>query len=81
MGTSQYGCRTYLSISGGIKTEKVLGSRSQFKGITSEGNITKVLIPIGKSDFIPKVGVSLKPINIDYENEILEYILALNSRF
>ena len=50
-----------------------MGSRSQFKGITSEGNITKkVLIPIGKSDFTPKVGVSLKPINIDYENEILE---------
>ena len=73
MGTSKYGCRTYLSISGGIKTEKVLGSRSQFKGITSEGNITKkVFIPIGKSDFIPKVGVMLKPINIDYENEILE---------
>ena len=73
MGTSQYGCRTYLSVSGGIKTEKVLGSRSQFKGITSERNITKkVLIPIGKSDFIPKVGISLKPININYENEIME---------
>ena len=50
-----------------------MGSRSQFKGITSEGCITKKgLIPIGKSDFIPKVGVSIKPINIDYENEILE---------
>ena len=73
MGTSQYGCRTYLSVSGGIKTEKVLGSRSQFKDITSERNITKkVLIPIGKSDFIPKVGISLKPININYENEIME---------
>lgn len=73
MGTSQYGCRTYLSVSGGIKTEKILGSRSQFKGITSERNITKkVLIPIGKSDFIPKVGISLKPININYENEIME---------
>ena len=42
-------------------------------GITSEGNVTKkALIPIGKSNFIPKVGVRLKPINIDYENEILE---------
>ena len=41
MGKSQYGCRTYLSVSGGIKTEKVLGSRSQYKDITSERNITK----------------------------------------
>lgn len=33
-GKHQYGSRAYLAVSGGFKTEKVMGSRSMFKGIT-----------------------------------------------
>jgi biotin-dependent carboxylase-like uncharacterized protein len=61
LGKAQNGCRTYLTIAGGIKTEKILGSRSQFKGLTREERISKkILLPIGHSDFKPVKGVHLR---------------------
>ncbi|MFY7671975.1 biotin-dependent carboxyltransferase family protein [Tenacibaculum sp. MEBiC06402] len=36
-----YGLRTYLAIQGGINSEKVFGSRSFYKGITTESNLKK----------------------------------------
>lgn len=41
-----FGCRTYISVLGGLKTEKVLNSRSFFKGITHQERIKK-------GDYIP----------------------------
>lgn len=35
-GKRRYGTRTYLAISGGIRTEKILGSRSFYKNITAK---------------------------------------------
>jgi biotin-dependent carboxylase-like uncharacterized protein len=36
-----YGLRTYLAIQGGINSEKVFGSRSFYRGITTEANLKK----------------------------------------
>ena len=73
LGVAKKGCRTYLGVAGGIKTEKILGSRSQYKGITKEERITKkILLPIGKSEFIPPKGAVLHIPKIDYHNEVLE---------
>ena len=41
IGIIQNGCRTYLAVCGGIKTEKILESRSQFKGVTINDRIFK----------------------------------------
>lgn len=35
------GCRSYLSVSGGFKTEKVLGSRSWYDGISENAKLNK----------------------------------------
>ncbi|MFS4483288.1 biotin-dependent carboxyltransferase family protein [Hyunsoonleella sp. 2307UL5-6] len=40
-GALQSGFRCYLAISGGFKTQKILGSKSMFKGITKSYSITK----------------------------------------
>ena len=72
-GIAKSGCRTYLGISGGIKTEKVLGSRSQYKNITSSDKISKnTIIPIGKSNFKPAVGTRVKEQKINYANKKIE---------
>ena len=66
-GIAKLGCRTYLGISGGIETEKVLGSRSQYQNITSSNKIIKnTIIPIGKSNFKPVVGTRVKEQKINY---------------
>lgn len=36
---SKNGCRTYIAVSGGVKTQKVLNSRSLFKSVTTEGSL------------------------------------------
>ena len=36
---AKHGCRTYMAVYGGLKTEKVLGSRSFFKPITMESSL------------------------------------------
>ena len=72
-GTAKFGCRTYLGISGGIKTEKVLGSRSQYQNITSSDKILKnIIIPIGNSNFKPAVGTRVKEQKINYANKKIE---------
>ena len=54
MGIIQNGCRTYLAVCGGIKTEKILESRSQFKGVTVNDRIfKKTLLPIDNPIFNP----------------------------
>jgi biotin-dependent carboxylase-like uncharacterized protein len=40
-GKRQFGCRTYLAISGGFKTRKVLKSRSWFEGVTDNFKLNK----------------------------------------
>lgn len=40
-GNRRFGCRTYLAVEGGFLTSKVLGSRSFYKGITSDFLIRK----------------------------------------
>ena len=73
LGTVKNGCRTYLGISGGIKTKKILKSRSQFKDLTSDFRIyKKVLLPIGKSNFNPKKGVHLYQPNQNYSQKVLK---------
>ncbi len=73
LGTAFNGCRTYLNIAGGFKTEKVLGSRSQYMGITKEERINKkVLLPIGTSTFDPEKGAHIHSPNFDYKKPTLE---------
>lgn len=46
-GKRGYGVRTYIGVKGGIRSEKLFGSRSMYKGITSSFKIDKgVLLPI-----------------------------------
>ena len=40
-GNRRFGCRTYLALKGGFLTPKMLGSRSYYKGITSDFLIQK----------------------------------------
>ncbi|MCG8328791.1 MAG: biotin-dependent carboxyltransferase family protein [Chitinophagales bacterium] len=40
-GNRRFGCRTYLALKGGFLTPKILGSRSYYKGITSDFLIQK----------------------------------------
>lgn len=73
LGTAKMGCRTYMAIAGGIKTEKILGSRSQFKTITREERISKkILLPTGHSNFNPVEGARLQVPNLDYSQKTLE---------
>ena len=73
MGITKNGCRTYLGVAGGIKTEKVMGSRSQFQGLTHEDRICKkMLLPIGKSNFIPLKGAHISLPIQDYSKKELE---------
>ncbi len=40
-GKRQFGCRSYLGISGGFQTEKILNSRSWYEGITKNSHLVK----------------------------------------
>ena len=59
------GCRTYMAILGGLQTEKVLGSRSQYKGVTQKDRIVKEsLLTYNRIPFTPKgAGVKTKITN------------------
>ena len=49
-GKRKYGVRTYIGVKGGIKTDKVLKSRSWLKGITSKVKLEKeMLLPFEDS--------------------------------
>ena len=45
-GKRVYGARVYLSVYGGIQTERVYGSRSYFKGITQQKLVKGAMLPI-----------------------------------
>jgi allophanate hydrolase subunit 2 len=61
LGSATQGCRTYLAISGGIQTPEVLGSKSQFIGITSSERIKKrTVLPINFIPFDFNKGAALK---------------------
>ena len=62
------GCRTYLAILGGFQSEKVLGSRSQYKGVTQEDRIVKEnLLLFNRNAFTPK-SAGVKTITTDYKD-------------
>ena len=62
------GCRTYLAILGGLQSEKVLGSRSQYKGVTQEDRIVKEnLLLFNRNAFTPK-GAGVKTKTTDYKD-------------
>jgi biotin-dependent carboxylase-like uncharacterized protein len=60
-GNAHHGKRTYLAVAGGFQTPLVLGSRSQYKGITPEGIVLKTkLIPFHQVKVNSKKGVHIK---------------------
>ena len=73
MKTSKNGCRTYIGIEGGFKSEKILGSRSQFIGITKNKKIEKrTLIYHEKSNnYFSQKSHLIKP-KIDYKEMNIE---------
>jgi biotin-dependent carboxylase-like uncharacterized protein len=81
------GCRVYIAILGGFQTETVLGSKSQFKGLTFNDRIDKKsVIAINKIPFVTKLA-GIKAHLIDYSNINLKvyigpeyYLLNTSSR-
>lgn len=61
-GKQQYGVRTYVAVKGGLKTEKVLHSRSYYVGITKERILQKgMLLSVKKQrQFVGKTFSSVK---------------------
>jgi biotin-dependent carboxylase-like uncharacterized protein len=60
-GACKEGCRTYMSVLGGLQTERILSSRSQCNYITKSGHINKKrILQIKKESFELNKGVSLK---------------------
>ena len=57
------GFRTYLAVKGGIQTEKILGSRSEYLPITAQSHLKRAQeIPIGDvADFQPKITELQRP--------------------
>lgn len=68
------GLRTYLAVKGGFKTKEVLGSRSQYKGITStfqlKDNDEFVIQESQNTDKVSMKGVKIKP--QDFSSEYIE---------
>lgn len=66
-GKLNQGFRGYLAVSGGIKTEKVMGSRSLYYGVTAQGSIAKGdELPVEvRLDAVPSKHAMLK-IKTDY---------------
>ena len=71
-GNAIRGSRTYLSVLGGLQTQKILGSRSQFKGITTIERISKrTVIPIKKLSFNLFKGAVIKHTMMNFDKNIL----------
>lgn len=61
-GNANCGKRTYMAVSGGFQTPEILGSRSQFEGITAEPTLSKTkLIPFDVMKFKPSKGARISP--------------------
>jgi biotin-dependent carboxylase-like uncharacterized protein len=70
--STKEGCRTYLALLGGLQTETVLGSKSQYKGLTRQHQINKKsLIPFHEIPFRPK-SAKIKKQLINYGDLKLE---------
>ena len=60
-GSRKTGCRSYLAVSGGFKTEKIFGSQSCYEGITSFSRLQKGMnLLINGSDISPSGNASIK---------------------
>ena len=60
-GACKEGCRTYMSVLGGLQTERILSSRSQCNYVTKSGYINKKrILQIKKESFELNKGVALK---------------------
>ena len=63
-GTCNYGCRGYLAVLGGFQTEKQIGSRSMYKGVTKSYKLNKgAVLPILQTDNY--AGHSFSSVKID----------------
>ncbi len=69
-----YGCRSYLAVKNGFKTEQKLNSYAAFKGITDLVKLNKgVILPIGKQLKIFRFGHSSIKVDIQhFESDVLE---------
>ena len=54
-GRRTYGCRAYLAITGGFTTEKVLGSKSWYEGISKYQKLEKDLVLSYKEDLAGRI--------------------------
>jgi biotin-dependent carboxylase-like uncharacterized protein len=54
-GRRAYGCRAYLAITGGFTTEKVLGSKSWYEGISKYQKLEKDLVISYKEDLAGRI--------------------------
>ena len=54
-GRRTYGCRAYLAITGGFTTEKALGSKSWYQGISKYQKLEKDLVISYKEDLAGKI--------------------------
>ena len=73
MHHSKNGCRTYLSITGGFQTPKVLNSRSMYKGITENFRLSKndELYFISTSKPI-KSNATIKNVRIESQQQVID---------
>lgn len=71
-GIAQQGKRTYLAIAGGIQSPVVLGSRSQYKDITSQAVIGKTkLIPFNKTPINGQKGARISFTVNDWDKKLI----------
>lgn len=65
--TPIYGVRTYLAVKGGIKSEKILNSRSQFKNITNTHQLKKGdFLPIAAYKYDKEISSSFVKVNVNH---------------
>ena len=73
-GLPNYGLRAYLSVSGGLQTEKILGSYSYYRGITIKSTVeTGDQLPIIEHTYAPeRITSSVKIKRSHFSNQQIE---------
>jgi len=73
-GLPNYGLRAYLSVSGGLQTEKILGSYSYYRGITIKSSVeTGDQLPIIEHTYAPeRITSSVKIKRSHFSNQQIE---------
>ena len=74
-GKLNYGCRTYLAVSGGFQTKQVMNSRSMYKNITIATKISKDdVLPIASFEDISIASANaIIKVDLDhFNNDVLE---------